>query len=296
MNQSAPPVSAWLMALLAPLMWGTTYPVTKAWLAGADPLWLATLRIVVPGLLMLPLVPWRVWQEKWVQILILSALNIGIFTALLFAGIQRLPGGMAATLTSSMPLQILIIRALMGHFPAPLQVLSALGGIIGVGLLVWQSPTELDWLGVVFSLLAATTMSVGVLLIPVLGKGIKPLVMTSAQLGLAGIVMLVLMLFSGRPFPQLDTGSVLALAWLGPVTMGCGYLVWFRAVSHLPVDKLAFLGLVNPVVAVLAGVLFLQEVLTPVQVAAVVLVLGCVLLAQHPAAGRTFRRSGKLNA
>ncbi len=290
-NTETPATSAWLMALLAPLLWGTTYPVTKAWLAGIDPLWLATLRILVPGLMMLPLVPLSVWRSKWLQIVVLSSLNIGIFTALLFAGIQRLPGGMAATLTASMPLQILLIRALMGRLPSALQLLSAVGGIAGVALLVWQSPQQLDWLGVMFSLLAATSMSLGVLLIPVLGKDIKPMVMTSAQLALAGIVLLIVTLLSGSPFPSLDTGAIIALGWLGPVTMGLGYIIWFRSVSCLPVDKLAFLGLVNPVVAVVSGVLFLNEVLTLVQMFAIVLVLACVLIAQHPAAsGRELRR------
>ncbi|MCA6062180.1 DMT family transporter [Thalassolituus marinus] len=282
-NTSPAPASAWWLALIAPLLWGTTYPVTKAWLVGFDPMWLATLRILVPGLLMLPLVPLSVWRSRWLAIAVLSTLNIGLFTALLFAGLQRLPGGMAATLTASMPLQILLIRALLGRFPSLLQLLCATGGIAGVALLVWQSPVTPDWTGVACSLLAATSMSIGVLLIPVLGKDIKPMIMTSAQLALAGVVLLLVTMLAGRPFPQLTLGSVLALGWLGPVTMGMGYILWFRSVARLPVDKLAFLGLVNPVVAVVAGVLFLSEALSLVQLAAIVLVLVCVVMAQLPA-------------
>ncbi|WP_430461891.1 DMT family transporter [Thalassolituus sp. LLYu03] len=278
--------SSWLMAILAPLLWGTTYSVTQAWLPGADPVWLATLRIAVPGLLMLPLVPFSIWRSHGGRILLLSTLNIGLFTVLLFAGIQRLPGGMAATLTASMPLQLLAFRALLGQAPTLMQLLCALGGMAGVGMLVWQAPAEPDWLGVAFSLLAATSMSLGVLLVPRLAGDVRPLVLTSAQLAAAGVALLLLMALTGRPMPELDTGGVLALFWMGPVTMGLGYLIWFRSVTRLPLDKLAFLGLINPVVAVFAGVLFMHEQITLLQLVAIALVLACVLLAQHPAASR----------
>lgn len=281
----------WLLALTAPLLWGTTYSVTQHWLAGVDPLWLATLRIVVPGVLLLPLVPLTIWRRHFATIVLLSALNIGVFTVLLFAAIQRLPGGMAATLVSSMPLQLLLLRAATGQRPTWLQLLVAAGGIAGVGLLVWQAPVEPDWLGVGIALLAANCMAVGILLTAKLNPGIKPLQLTSAQLGLAGVVLLALMLISGRPFPQLDTGGVLALVWLGPLGMGLGYYAWFRAISHIDVGKLAFLGLVNPVVAVLAGVLLMHEVLSAGQGVAIAIVLACVLLAQHPAASRVPVRS-----
>ncbi|MCB2385550.1 DMT family transporter [Thalassolituus alkanivorans] len=276
----------WLMAVAAPLLWGTTYAVTQAFLAGVDPFWLATLRIVVPGVMMVWLVPLAVWRRHWLNIVVLSALNIGIFTVLLFGAIQRLPGGMAATLTASMPLQLLLLRALQGRLPAPLQLLAAVGGMAGVGLLVWQAPAEPDWTGVALALAAAFCMALGVLLMPVLGRGIKPLVLASAQLFSAGVVLLLLMLLWGRPFPALDTQGVLALVWLGPVGMGLGYYLWFRAITLIAVDKLAFMGLINPVVAVLAGVLVMGELMNISQAFAIALVLFCVLLAQHPAAQR----------
>lgn len=278
--------SSWLLAILAPLLWGTTYSVTQAWLPGADPVWLATLRIAVPGLMMLPLVPLAVWRSHGGRILLLSTLNIGLFTVLLFAGIQRLPGGMAATLTASMPLQLLALRALLGQPPSILQWLCAIGGMAGVAMLVWQATAEPDWTGVACSLLAATSMSVGLVLIPRLAAGIRPLVLTSAQLAAAGAGLLVVVLISGRPLPALDTGAVLALVWMGPVTMGLGYLIWFRSVASLPLDKLAFLGLINPVVAVCAGVLFMHEQVNALQQLAIVIVLGCVLAAQHPRVAR----------
>ncbi len=273
--------SYWLIALIAPLVWGTTYSVTQRWLGGADPYWLATLRILIPAVLMLPLVPGQVWREHWRIISLFGVLNIALFTVLLFLAIQRLPGGMAATLVSSMPLQLLLLRALGGQRPTPLSLLAAIGGIGAVALLVWQAPEEPDWTGVAIALLSATSWALGSLLIARYNPGLKPLVLTSSQLAVAGVLLLGLMVLSGRPFPQLDTSGILALIWLGPVGMGVTYFVWFRAVEHIDVSKLAFLGLINPVVAVLAGIVLMNEVLAPLQWLAIALVLCCVGLAQY---------------
>lgn len=273
--------SYWLLALIAPLVWGTTYSVTQRWLSDADPYWLATLRIVIPAVLMLPLVPRTVWRQHWGLVSGFSLLNIAVFTVLLFLSIQRLPGGMAATLVSSMPLQLLLMRALVGQRPPLMSLLAALAGIGAVALLVWQAPEEPDWPGVIIALLSATSWALGSLLTARFNPGLSPLVLTSSQLVVAAVLLLPLMLVSGRPFPVLDTSGILALIWLGPVGMGVTYFVWFRAVEHVDVSKLAFLGLINPVVAVLAGIVLMNETLAPLQWLAIALVLGCIGLAQY---------------
>lgn len=278
------PLSVWLLALTAPVLWGTTYSVTQHWLGAADPLWLAALRILIPALLMLPLVPLSVWRRHSAVIALLSTLNVGVFTVLLFEAIQRLPGGMAATLVSSMPLQLLLIRALQGRFPSWLQLLTAITGMSGVGLLVWQAPAEPDWAGVVMALAAATCVALGVILTARLNPGLKPLTLTAAQLIVSAPLLLLAALLSGQPFPAIDGGGLLALLWISPVGMGLGYYAWFRSIGSMDISKLAYLTLINPLVAVLAGVLFMQEHLSTGQWLAIMLVLGSVLLAQHPRA------------
>ncbi|ASP40453.1 EamA family transporter [Bacterioplanes sanyensis] len=268
-------------ALLAPLMWGTTYAVTQRWLPQADPVWLAGLRILIPGVLLLPLVPRSVWQQRWRDVLILSVLNLGLFTFLLFTAIQRLPGGMAATLVSTVPLQVLLLRWLMGHFPGIPRLLAAMVGIAGVAMLVWQAPQQPDWLGVVAALLAAHSMAWGIMLVPKLGQGIAALPLTAAQLVVSGVLLTAIAVFLGLPFPEVTLSSSLTMVWLGPISVGLGYFVWFRAMETVAVEKLAFLGLVNPIVAVMAGVMLMSEQLQSLQWLGMTLVLASVLLAQR---------------
>ena len=74
--------SPWLDALttaIGPVIWGSTYIVTTELLPPDRPFTAALLRTLPAGLL-----------------LVLAALNIGVFPALLFVAAYRLPGGVAA--------------------------------------------------------------------------------------------------------------------------------------------------------------------------------------------------------
>ena len=225
--------------------------------------------------------PAWVWRRRWLDVSILSVLNLGLFTFLLFTAIQRLPGGMAATLVSTVPLQVLLLKWLRGHFPGAARLLAAIVGTLGVALLVWQAPQQPDWLGVIAALLAAHSMAWGILLVPVLGRDIAALPLTAAQLVISGVLLLTLALAVDLPVPQLSWQGGLALVWLGPISVGVGYFVWFRAMGHIAVEKLAFLGLINPLIAVAAGVGLMGEQLALIQWLGMALVLISVLLAQR---------------
>jgi len=270
----------WLIGGVAPLLWGTTYAVTQHWMSEMDPLWVAALRILIPGLLLMPILSIRTLRQGWKGMLILGGLNIGLFTTLLFQAISRLPGGVAATLVSTVPLQILLFRWLMKQRPPVTQLMAAAGGTFGVGLLVWRAAEPLDSVGVVLALLAGSSMAIGMMLIPKLTSGVAPLQMAAGQLLFSGIALTLLTALSGAPVPEFDAASMLAMGWISPIGMGVGYFCWFKALQHIPGDKLAFLGLVNPVIAVFCGLLLMAEQLAAVQIMGMVLVLGCVLLAQ----------------
>ena len=45
-------VLPWFLAVMAPVVWGSTYFVTQKWLPGADPVWLAAVRVGIPALFM----------------------------------------------------------------------------------------------------------------------------------------------------------------------------------------------------------------------------------------------------
>lgn len=276
------PIVAWCLALAAPIIWGSTYFVTQKWLAGVHPLWLAALRAGIPALFMCWFVPMSVWKRFGGTLLLLSLFNITLFTGLLFLAISRLPGGVAAILVSTLPLQVILLRMLTGVKAEAQHLVAAVGGVAGVALLLWQSVQILDFIGVIAAFSAATVMAVGVLMTAKYGAGIPALQLTAAQISLGALVLVSLALLSGAPFPPLSNEGMLAMVWLGPIGMGFAYWVWFRAMKYIPVTRLSFIGLLNPVVAVLAGVFLMGEALGYGQVLGMLLVISCLLFAQKP--------------
>lgn len=106
-HSTAKPIDIALTAL-APMTWGTTYIVATEFLPPGHPLLVAALRSLPVGLLLtiaLRKLPQGIW---WWRILILGALNIGIFQALLFVAAYRLPGGVAATTGAIQPLLVVL--------------------------------------------------------------------------------------------------------------------------------------------------------------------------------------------
>ena len=106
------------LTALAPLIWGSTYYVTTAFLPPDRPLTAAMLRVLPAGLLLLLWTrEWPKQAAEWGKTLVLGALNIGFFQAMLFVAAYRLPGGLAAFLSSTQTLVVLLLMALAGSRP-----------------------------------------------------------------------------------------------------------------------------------------------------------------------------------
>ncbi|MEG1771284.1 MAG: EamA family transporter, partial [Comamonas sp.] len=98
-----------LLTALAPAIWGSTYIVASEILPPDRPFTAALIRALPAGLLLLlftRVLPAR--RDAW-RLLVLSALNIGVFQALLFVAAYRLPGGLAAVLGAIQPLLVMLL-------------------------------------------------------------------------------------------------------------------------------------------------------------------------------------------
>ena len=119
--QSTTSSAVWLDALataLGPVIWGSTYIVTTELLPPDRPFTAALLRTLPAGLL---LVLWcRRWPASgdwvgWWRLMVLAALNIGVFQALLFVAAYRLPGGVAAVVGAVGPLVVMGLTWALDH-------------------------------------------------------------------------------------------------------------------------------------------------------------------------------------
>lgn len=270
------------LTAIAPAIWGSTYLVTTALLPDGYPLTVAMLRALPAGLLLLLLVrtlPSGVW---WLRVFVLGALNFSIFWYFLFVTAYRLPGGVAATVGAVQPLVVVLLaRVWLGTPMALPAVAAALAGIVGVGLLVLGPEAMLDPIGVAAGLAGAASMAAGTVLSRRWRPPVSPLTFTAWQLTAGGVLLVPAALVLEPPLPVPTAANLAGFLYLGLIGAAATYILWFRGLSRLEPGRVAPLGLLSPVTAVLLGWLVVSETLTPVQVLGMAIVLCSVWFGQR---------------
>ncbi|MEO0739721.1 MAG: EamA family transporter [Cyanobacteria bacterium J06649_12] len=266
---------------MAPIAWGTTYIVATEFLPPEHPLLVAAFRALPIGLLLtlaLRKLPHGIW---WWRMLVLGALNIGIFQALLFVAAYRLPGGVAATAGAIQPLLVgLLSWLILQEKPAKGTFLVALSGVMGISMLVLGPSARLDPWGILAALAGAVSMGLGTVLVKRWRPNVSLLVFTAWQLTVGGALLLPVALVVEGPFTEFTPTHLQGLIYLGTVGTGLAYLLWFRGIGRLSATAVSYLGLLSPVTATLLGFLWLHQTLTPMQLMGIVIIFSSVLLGQ----------------
>jgi putative NADH-flavin reductase/drug/metabolite transporter (DMT)-like permease len=270
------------LTALAPASWGTTYAVTTELLPPGHPLFAGLMRALPAGLLGLAITRVLPRGDWWWKAAVLGVLNIGALFPLLFLAAERLPGGVAATLSATQPLLVAgLAIAVLHDRPTVWRWTWGVIGVVGVGLVVLGPEARLDGVGVLAGLGGTAAMAGGVVLTKRWGRpeGVGPLTMAGWQLTAGGLMLLPLALaIEGLP-QRIDAGAAGGYLWLGSMGGLIAYTVWFRGIGRLPVGASAPLVLLSPLVATLVGST-LGESLSLPQTLGFVLALAALLAAQ----------------
>jgi probable blue pigment (indigoidine) exporter len=271
-----------LLTGLAPVIWGTTYLVTTAWLPEGYPLTTSLIRALPAGLLLLAWareLPRGIWL---LRVLVLGALNFSIFWSLLFVSAYRLPGGVAATLNAFQPLFVIVLSRLLLGAPLRLSaVVATLGGVVGVALLVIRPGAALDAVGVAAGLGGAAAMGLGTVLAKRWQPPVSALTFTAWQLVAGGLLLAPFALTAEPRLPSPTLDSLAGFVWLGLFGAALSYAAWFRGLARLGPQAVSPLVLLSPVTAVLLGWLAADETFTHIQLAGIALVLLSVWQSQR---------------
>ncbi|EKP0316685.1 EamA family transporter [Aeromonas veronii] len=270
-----------LIALLAPLLWGSTYAVVSLYLTDYSPYWVAVWRALPAGLLLLLLHP-RMPPLPWGKQLLLAFCNIAAFFALLFVAAFRLPGAVAGTLGATLPLVLMLLAWLQdGTRPSLKWLLLGLMGLAGV-LLLLNPSANLDPVGVACAMLATV-------LIGQSSRWMRHwpvndlLALTAWQLLLGGLMLIPLAWWLAGPMPLPDPASAPGLLWLILLNTALGYWAWLWGLKHHGPEVMGMLALTNPMMAVSLGVLMVGETLDVSQWIGIGVILLSLFLMKLPA-------------
>lgn len=273
-----------LLTAIAPALWGSTYLVTTQILPPDRPFTAAVLRAVPAGLALILLCRRLPPPEQWGRLALLSALNIGVFQALLFVAAYRLPGGLAAVVGAIQPLLVLaLVWGVDRLRPTPLALAGGVAGVVGMAVLLVSPGARWDAVGIAAALAGAACMAAGTYLSRRWRLGLPVLALTGWQLLLGGLMVVPVAALADPPLPALTLSQAAGYAYLSGAGALLAYALWFRGISRLPSAAVSSLGLLSPLTAVVLGWVVLGQAVPPVGLCGMVLVLGGILAVQRGA-------------
>nr|WP_314627608.1 EamA family transporter [uncultured Janthinobacterium sp.] len=274
-----------VLTALAPLIWGSTYIVTSELLPPERPFTAALIRVLPAGLLLLLIMRRLPTRRDWGRVLILSALNIGVFQALLFVAAYRLPGGLAAVVGAIQPLLVMgLAWGVEGRRPARLALGASVLGVAGMGVLLLSPRTVWEPVGIAAALGGTACMAAGTYLTRRWKPDLPVLALTGWQLLLGGLMLAPVAWLADAPLPALSGQQVLAYAYLCLAGALLAYALWFRGIARLSPVAVSSLGLLSPLMAVVLGWAVLGQAMTGWSMLGLLLVLASVLAVQWASA------------
>ncbi len=259
------------------MVFGTTFLAIKVGIdAGLPPFFSAGIRFLTAGAILLT---WMVWNRRATFALLLRkemlftgiGLTFGTFSTLYWAE-QHIPSGIAAVLSATGPIMILLLQTfILRQKASPLSLVGCLIGFAGVVLLLLPSLTvrvSLYFiLGCLVILLGEIFYSSGALyskhVIPQF-PATSPIALNAAQMMHGGTLLIVLSLFTEQVHLEsfANHQAVTSLLYLTMVGSMVGHSLFYWLVSQTnPVFPSTWLY-ISPFIALCLGVFWYNEVLS----------------------------------
>lgn len=211
----------------------------------------------------------RLDREQWIAILAFGIV-IGAMNGSFYAAIDRIPIGTAVALEFLGPLTVSAVLSVRRS--DLLWVLLALLGVSLFGLESFLGASDLDLLGVGFALVAALFWGLYILASARVGRLVPG--QDGLALGMAVGALTALPLGARGALVGLADPRLLALALATAVLASVlPYTLEMAALRRLPRNVFGILLSLEPVIALLAGVLLLSQGVSPARVAAALLVV-----------------------
>jgi drug/metabolite transporter (DMT)-like permease len=281
---------AWAALGVVYVVWGSTYLAIRFSVETMPPMLSAGARFLASGVLLCLVVlafagprGFRMTRAQFGTAALVGVLLPGWGNGLVVIAEQHVASGLAALLIASIPLYVVVLRRLIGQRPPAVTLVGVLIGVTGLAILLLAGPVAgahgAAWWGPWLVVLAALGWATGTVAGTRLPTPPNPLTFSAVGMLVGGAALTAGGFLAGEPA---DFAAVSADSWLA-----WGYLVLFGAfafsayvyaLGRLPVSTVATYAYVNPVIAVLLGVLLAGERFGPAQLAGGLVVVCAVVL------------------
>ena len=279
---------AYVLLIIAILVWGFAYVVTKSGLSALPPMLFALLRYAVASILLVPLALARGGLSKlpqpvpWTTIILMSVTGVGLYYVLFNLSLSYTSASQTALIQSAFPAIVAIMAAFWLHeHQTRRRIIGIVLAVAGVALIVARGPAD-DTASnpLLGNLLAfASVLCWGMYTILAKRMSTADPIAVTAVISLIGTVMLVpAVLIENAPLSlsAIPREGWLAILYLGGLASAASYLLYMRALRELDASLVGTYINLAPVIGVVSGVLVLGESITATAVIGGVMVLAGV--------------------
>jgi len=271
-------------------IWGASFLFMRIVVGSLGPMTTACSRVLIAGIV---LCAWfratcvRVgWRAHWKRYAVIGIVNSAIPFSLYAFAARHIPGGYSAVINATAPAFGMILGAMvLGARPMMVNVIGAVVGFVGVGVMAGLGPVELgsmQILAVCACAGAALCYAIAGVYMKCRGADLNPVAIAGASQLIAGLVLIpgALMWPPTGPFTPTVIGAALALAFL---CSGAAYLLYYRLIADCGPTRALTVTYLIPIFGVVWGAVFLGEMITVPMVAGCgLVVVGTMLVIRKP--------------
>ncbi len=262
----------WALAAIS-FFWGTTWFVSKLTVNAIPPLQMTGIRQTTAGFLLI--VYFLIKNKKAPPIedlfyyLMLGFLLISCSNGLTTWAIKFIPSYLGALISSLMPFVMIVANFIFFKEKIlPKTLLGLIIGFTGVTFLLSSFIEEMNdqhfAFGVLLTLIGVLTWTTGTLMTVRNKRKLDPFVGIGWQMFFGGLILYLASWITGQQV-SLSTVPMATWGWIAYLTsigsIAC-FLCYLYALKHLPISLVSIYVYLNPLVALLLGILFLNEKLT----------------------------------
>ena len=277
------------LLLLLTGLWGSSFLFIEIALEEVEPTVVMAVRLLFAALVLVPALmirsgaggAYRRLREAWLPLLVLGAINAAVPFTLIAWGQKHIDSGIAAIANASLPIfvALLAIRYRPSERVTGSRAVGIAIGILGVAVLAGANPEGGWWAvaGTLAVVAAAFLYAVGALYAQTHVESVDPIVLVTGST-IAGALMLLPVAGAQAPghLPGWEVWVALSVLGIGGVALG--QLVYYVLLENHGSTKTALVTYLLPGMALVLGVVFLDEPLTVAAIAGLALVLAGVAL------------------
>ncbi len=260
-----------IAAVVAPFAAGTTLGAIRFVSADLDPLVITILRLGIGALVLLPLAllfarGWPRGRDFWILIGF-GVLMFGFSQWMVSASLTYTSAARGGILASTVPFMTLALAAaLRAEQLTWMKVCGVAIATCGVGLALWQDASAVPggWRGDLFMIAASAVLSVYNVATRKVIRRYPPLIFVVCNLVPGALMLGVIGAVSGASFAtiNLSSESLLAILYIGVIGSAFTYFLWLWALRHTTPTRVAIGLTMNPVGALVAAAIILDETIT----------------------------------